>query len=250
MKQSLLRLSLPDGVRIYPNELREMLARSNSLPPQFFGYDPDTRFPLCEAPIRADSTPTAAQAANPGAIPGIRIVGGRSWVGVLATGSANKTLLDAAIAPALQALSNHCRAAIPVQIEEHDLTIEGQEYPSAYWVREMVIKKGWTKEMDGDAHRALIQSRIETALAKQALAYGLDCPPEHLLEIRVADLQRPRGLRIVGSSGPTKQFAQLVDVSFYANAKLRGFWFAGNMTARGYGRIGFGNFSRHELRSA
>jgi hypothetical protein len=250
MKQTLLRLSLPEGVRIYPNDLREMLARSNLLPPEFFGYDPDTRFPLCEAPTRADSKPTAAQAANRSAIPGVRIVGGRSWVGVLATGQANKPLLDAAIGPALQALSNRCRAPIPVQIEEHDLTIEGQEYPSAYWVREMVIKKGGSKDMDSDAHRALIKSRIETGLAKQALAYGLDCPPEHLLDVRVSDLVRPRGLRIVATSGPTGQYAQLVDVAFYANAKLRGFWFAGNMTARGYGRIGFGDYARPESRSA
>ena len=42
MKQYLLRISLPSGVRMYPNVLREALARSNTLPPAFIGYDPET----------------------------------------------------------------------------------------------------------------------------------------------------------------------------------------------------------------
>lgn len=246
MKQTLLRFSLPTGVRMYPNDLREALARTNRLPASFFGYDLETGFPIRQPSRKEGVAPTAAQKSNRMAIPGIRVVGGASWVGILATGAESQDLLNAAIAPAIEAVNGHCKAAVPVRIENPIFYIESQEFPSAYWVREMVIKKGAGREVSDDERMAVVKRRIETSIAAQAEAHGLDCPPEPLLDVRVAELIRPRGLRIVTTSGPTDQYACLLDVRFYASAKLCGFWFAGNLTARGYGRISFGDFGNFQ----
>ena len=244
MKQYLLRFSLPSGVRMYPNVLREALARSNTLPPEFFGYDPETGKPLCEKPLSADKTPTQAQLANPKAIPPIRIVGATTWVGILATGEQAKQLLDAATMPAIAAVTAHCKQPVPVQVEEHDLSIASQEWPTEYWVREMVIKKGLATARDEETQMAVIKRRLEASLMAQADHYGMDCPPESLLDIRITEIVRSRGLQIVGSDGPTPQYAALFDVRFLAHAALKGFWFAGNLTARGYGRIGSATYGK------
>lgn len=244
MKQKLLKCSLPPGVRMFPNTLREALARTNRLPPLFFGYDPETGQPLCQAPRGPEARPTAAQLANPAAIPPIRVVGGATWVGILATGKIGESMFDDAIGPAIAAVTAHCKAPVPVQIVEPTLSLEGTEYPQAYWVRELVLKKGARRQIDDSARIAVVQQRIATAIATQALALGMDCPPESLLDIRVSEVIRPRGLQLVTSNGPTRQYAMLADVRFYANATLRGYWFAGNMTARGYGRIGYGDYRR------
>lgn len=244
MDQFLLRFNLPAGQRFYPNTLREDLARTNALPSAFFAYDQETGRPLCEAPRRDGKTATAAQQANRAAIPGVRFVGGRSWVGILATGQDNKALLDQSIGVVLEAVTRRCGQPVPVNLERHSLSVESQEYPSAYWVREMVIKKGAARGMADDDHKALVKRRLEASLEKQAMAYGLDLPPAEHLDIQIRELIRPRGLQIVASTGPTRHYAELVDVAFYANAALRGYWFAGNLTARGYGRVGFGDFRR------
>jgi len=244
MDQYLLRFNLPEGQRLYPNVLREDLARTNLLPPSFFSYDAETGHPLCEASRSAEKSPTREQQRNHAAIPGIRFIGGRQWVGILATGSDNKALLDQSVVAALESVTRRCNRPVPVNMEHHTLSIESLEYPLAYWVREMVIKKGAARGMSDEAHKALVKRRLEASLEKQALAYGLDLAPAEHLDIQIRELIRPRGLQIVTTTGPTRQYAQLVDVSFYANAKLGGHWFAGNLTARGYGRIGFGDFRR------
>lgn len=243
MNQYLLRFSLPQGICMYPNVFREALAKTNLLPAAFFGYDPETSHPIRQCSSSSGCSATAAQLANPLAIPSIRIVGARSWVGVLATGDSAKELLDAAVVPGIQVVSAHCGAAVPVNVERHSFSMSGRDAPVEYWVREMVIKKGLCKQSGLEIQISVVKSRIERALLAQAAKEGLDCPPESLMDIRVAEIVRSRGLKIVGSTGETKQFAALLDVRFYANLQLSGFWFAGNLTARGYGRIGQGVYS-------
>lgn len=245
-KQYLLRFALPDGIRMYPNALREALARSNALPPAFFGYDAETGHPLrCREKTKdgASLAGTLAQAINPQAFQPIRIVGGKSWVGVLAD-EATRPLLEQAIAPALSAVVAHCRKPVPVNIEEIPLAFASTETPVLYRVREMAIKKGLSKQSSVETQMDVIKARIESSLQKQADFYGFDCPPPELLEVRVADITKTRGLQIVGQDGPTRQFAALVDLAFFANARLKGQWVVGNMTSRGYGRVVLGDYTK------
>lgn len=249
MNQYLLRFSLPQGKQMRANELREALARTNSLPPEFFSYDSATGQPIRQIAraARKDKeknrrdevpAPTEQQQGNPLAVPGVRFIGGKTWVGVLATGEQYKSLLDQAVVPAIHALTSHCACPVPVEMDEREFSIKASGAPVRYWVREMVIKKGGSRDMDPAALRALIKCRIEEGLRRQASASMLDCPSTSLLEVRVREAHRPRGLRLVTQQGATNQYAMLVDVEFSMFAELKGFWFCGNLTARGYGRIG------------
>lgn len=239
--QHLLRLRLPRGERFYVSEFREALAKTNMLPPEFFGYDPDTGRPACNAPIQKPGqnkrAPTAYELAHPSAAPPIRIVGANEWVGILADPN-SKDLLHAATHVAMEVVSERFNKPIPVQMETHQLAIAPLQDARPYWAREMVVKKGAYKDMPDRELHGLLKLRIQQGLARQAVDYGMDCPADGQMEIFVAGAERPRGLRIVTSSGATNQYALLLDVKFYANLELLGFWFAGNLTARGYGRIG------------
>ena len=258
-KQHLLRFSLPAGKRFYINDFREALARTNTLPPAFFANDPETSLPICEAPRMTArnleneearekkaarlASLTAEQKRNPDAIPGVRIVGGTSWVGVLAD-SHHKALLDAAVVPAIEIVSSVCKAPVPVEMMAYDHSIEALEYPVAYHLREVVLKKGTQRDMPEDEQNEVLKRRIARGLFAQARLYGLDCPTDEQLGIQIAEVIRPRGLQIVTTSGVSKQFAALMDVRFFAHAKLNGFWFVGNLSSRGYGRVISGDYRK------
>lgn len=221
--QHLLRFTLPEGVRIYPSDFRKSLAGTNQLRPEFFHYDPDTGHPVREGQ-------------NKSAIPGIRIVGGRTWVGVLASPSC-KDLLDQSIPTIIYTISGICKKPVATEFSSYTFAIHATQTPIRYRVREMVIKKGAKKDMPEAERIALIKSRIQQAIYNQAKDHGMDCPTNEQLGVMISKIERPRGLRIVSRNGETNQFAELVDVEFYVHAMLKGFWFAGNLTARGYGRI-------------
>lgn len=247
--QYLLRLRLPKGQKFYAGDFREALAKTNTLPPEFFGYDPETRRPACKAPTQKPGqekrAPTAYEASHPSAAPSIRIVGANGWLGILAN-QESKALMQAAIPAAMDVVLARFNKPIPVQMETHQLELTTLQYARPYWVREMVIKKGGYKGMPEQELHDLIKRRIQQSIAQQSMDYALDCPTEEQMGIFIAGADRPRGLRLVTSNGATNQYAALVDVKFYANLELLGFWFAGNLTARGYGRIGLdlGEFSQ------
>lgn len=245
MLQYLIRFALPKGKTLWPNDLREALAK-HDLPPLFFSRDPETghsitRKPTSELGMRKlaeklghePPPPTEEQRANPFALPGIRIIGSSTWVGILATGSRYRPLLDAATIPAIQIVTERSGRSVGVELEQRQLSVKGLDYPKRYFIRNLVLKHGLTKTNNEEC----IRSRITDALERQSLAYGLDLPTAAHMDIRISQVVRPRGMRLVTSTGATGQFVGLADVEFYACADLKGYWFAGNLTSRGYGRI-------------
>ena len=243
MKQHLLRFALPEGKRVYPADLREALARQNTLPPAFFCYDAETGKPQrqlrrSDRNVEPTRPPTEMESRNPSAIPGIRIVGGTTWCGVLAD-EHNKDLLTSAIPTLLTTVTQLAGKPVPVDISEYEVAIkELENIQLAYFCRELVIKKDGCNTLSDDEVGDLAKSRIEQAIVRQAHHNKMICPSDSQLGIYVTDVLRPRGLKLVTTTGPTNQHALLVDIKFMANVKLNGFWFAGNLTARGYGRIG------------
>ena len=244
--QHLLKFSLPEGLRVFPPVLREALARQNTLPPSFFSYDAETGKPLRQKRLNATRTeparpPTTMEMQNPNAIPGVRIVGGRSWVGVLAD-ERNKTLLIQSIPAILKTVEGLTGKAVPVEFMDYETGIKPnteETPPWPYFCREMVIKKRGCYALSEEDVASLIKTRIENAIIAQSEHHGLICPTTSDLGIYVTDVMRPRGLRLSPSDGgKVKPDTFLVDVQFMANVLLGGVWFAGNLTARGYGRIG------------
>jgi len=246
MQQHLLRFALPKGQSFWPNDFREALAK-HDLPPLFFSRDPETghsitRKTRSELGVRKyleqhghePTPPTEEQRANPFALPGIRIIGSSRWVGILATGKRYKPLLEAATIPAIQIVTERCGRSVGVELEQRQLGVDGLDYPRRYFIRNLVMKQGLTKTAE---NKTRVASRILDALERQALAYGMDLPTAEQMDIRVESVVRPRGMRLVTSNGATGQFVGLADVEFYACADLKGYWFAGNLTSRGYGRI-------------
>lgn len=223
----MLRLSLPDGVRYLTNDFREDLARTNTLPSAFFNYDETTG-----KPIRQEKG-----AGERRVLPAIRIVGGKTWVGILAEETAVSLLQQAAL-PALRVTAQKCAGPIEAKEEVHRLELVETQSLRPYFIREMVIRKGWRKDMPEDEVKALVTRRLISAIVDQAEIYGIDIPPDDRIDLVVTDVLRPRGLRIIGANGDTGTCATLLDVKFSSNLMLNGFWFAGNLTARGYGRIG------------
>lgn len=259
MKQYLLRFATPPEAKVYPNDFREALAK-HDLPALFFSRDPETGKSISgkvhsELGVRKHiekhgvppAPATEEQRANPFALPGIRIVGSAKWVGILATGERYKPLLDAATVPAIQTIRALLGKATSVELEQRDLVAEALQYPRRYIIRELVMKSGLTKE-EGVSER--VQERILQGLERQAAAYGLDLPTRGQLDVRVTNVDRPRGLRMVTSTGPTKQFVGLANVEFYACVDLKGYWFIGNLTSRGYGRIIAHHPATHDAEAA
>lgn len=234
--QHLLKFMLPDGVRLFPGDFRERLAKSEKLPPEFFNYDPETRQPARQLSRKGFHKPTQMEQDSPDALPSIRVVGGRSWVGILSK-ETHKDLLDRSVPVALDIVQGVCKKPVPVELSRYELGLEVSHFPRSYKIREMVIKKGTRKGMSEAEQFAIIKKRIEQSICRQAIDARLDCPVDEQMGVMVSSIDRPRGLRIITANGVTNQYAQLVDVNFYAHLDLSGFWFAGNLTARGYGRI-------------
>ena len=218
MKQSLLRINLPRGKTLYASRFRELLARECNLPPAFFH--------------RAEGGNTL------GGPPVIRIVGGKSWVGILGDGTKGAELVESATGGAIRVVQKELGVNTPVGLETHTMKVEATETLYRYWVREMVIKRRRKNRREADIEQ-LAESIILKNLKDAADRSGLDGSlMENDLLFRVEQVRRPRGLRISTTTGDTNEFATLVDVEFSINRNITGIWFAGNLTSRGYGRIG------------
>jgi hypothetical protein len=214
-KQTLLRIGLPRGKRLYPSEFREMLAKIPSMPSALFHVD-ENRVALNDRP-------------------GIRVVGATGWVGLVAD-EENKLLLREATGAAIMAVSERTGQACSVEIEEHEFGLKPTFEPKVYWVREMVIKQRGKRARELDPE-SLIRDRIVTSLEATCEKYGIDCPTVDQLGIETIEAIRPRGLPLQTTTGVTKEFVMLVDARVLIHADLNGMWFVGNLTSRGYGRI-------------
>jgi hypothetical protein len=213
--QTLLRIRLPEGARLYPQEFRELLAKQPGMPHDLFHYDDAGR------PRQG--------------MPGVRTVGAHRWAGLLAD-SEHADLIYQVTGPAVQAVTRRLGANVRLEIEQHDLAIKRRDELRKYFVREMAVKRRRPGARTADVE-ALVTERLMASLARMATHHGLDCPTAADLGL-VVDVEREVGLRLSTTTGPTEEFVTLLNASFWVHADLKGMWFAGNLTARGYGRIG------------
>lgn len=213
-KQTLLRIGLPHGVRVYPSEFREMLAKVPSMPNALFHRDKEGET-LNERP-------------------GIRVAGAVGWVGLVAD-EENKMLLREATGAAILAVSERTGRSCDVKIEEHDFNIKPTNEPRMYWIREMVIKRR-TNARTQDVS-TLVQARTLSSIEAICEKYGFDCPTAEQLDIQTVEVVHDRGMRLQTTTGVTNMWVTLVDTRVMIHADLAGHWFVGNLTSRGYGRI-------------
>lgn len=214
-EQTLLQLRLPPGKQLYASRFRELLAKGCNLPPEFFRPEAGSKSP-----------------------PLIRIVGGKSWVGILGDGARGAELVEAAAGPAIRLATTEVDRNVQVVMQTPTLGVEAQDFLTRYWVRELVVKCR-TQARREATPEVLAEQVVLTGLKRVAQRAGLDDSLfEADLVFRIENANRPRGLRISTTDGDTNEFATLMDVEFTINRKLSGYWFVGNMTSRGYGRIG------------
>jgi hypothetical protein len=214
-KQTLLRIGLPPGTRLYPSEFREMLAKLPDMPSALFHVD-ENRVSL-------------------NGRPGIRVAGAAGWVGLVADAD-NKLLLREATGAAIMAVSQRIGQSCKVEIEEHDFGLKQQNEPKIYWVREMAIKQRHQSARE-KAPETLIEERVLSSIEATCAKYGMDCPTAEDLGVKTVEAIRPRGLRLQTTAGLTNEYVMLVDAKVMVHADLDGMWFVGNLTSRGYGRI-------------
>lgn len=213
--QTLLRISLPEGVTLYASHFREMLAKLPGVPAALFHRDGEGKT-INERP-------------------GIRVVGAAGWVGLLADSEHAPLVTDVAGA-AILAVSAFANQPCRVQIEHLNAGIKLSHAPQMYWVREMAIKRKSAKARNQEVG-ALIAERALTSIEATCEKYGFDCPTAVQLEINTIEIVRERGMNLETSTGLTGMFVHLVDAVITVHADLDGMWFVGNLTARGYGRL-------------
>jgi hypothetical protein len=214
MIQTLLKYQLPKGVRVYPNQFRELLAKQDLQLPEAFHRTPDGK-------------------TNTG-LPGICFVGGVSWVGILANPNQD-AIFNQMIGPATMAISRFLNTSVPVQIDQIKFGAQARLVPVNYRLREMALKRRY------DTTRArpveeLVRERILKGMARIANQYGIDLPSDDALDVDVT-IRYERGLRLEVPQKMTNEFLHLVDADVSMNVDLAGMWQVGNLTSRGYGRL-------------
>lgn len=167
--------------------------------------------------------------------PSVRFVGGRRWVGILANPGFEQLLFDV-MGMAAQAVGQATGRVSSTQIERHTMAVAQRFDLSEYWIREMAIKRRTKARRDAPLE-AIVKEVILRDIECQANRFGLDLPPRDQIDLFV-DISRHLGLRLQTTAGITNEYVTLVDASFHVNLHLAGNWFAGNLTSRGYGRIG------------
>jgi len=215
MKQTLLRIGLPAGTLLYASRFRELVARLPNMPAMLFNRGEDRR--------TLPSTPT------------VRFVGGRQWVGILADPGHEGLVYDV-MGAAVRAVTQEISKAVPVSVEEHELGVKSCQWPVRYWIREMAIKRRTDVRRAASTHD-LVAELLLRDIEAQAERFGLDMPTRDQLDLFV-EVVNEKGLRLQTTSGVTNEYVHLVNASVDVNAEMRGIWFAGNLTSRGYGRIG------------
>lgn len=218
-KQTLLRLGMPPGAAIYASKFKEKLAAH------------------VDALGAANATKLFHHGENGpiAAMPGLRFVGAKNWVGILAD-SDNQPLLFEFMGAAVKVATELAGRPVPVNVEEHKLDLKPLQYPKTYWIREMALKRRHPKARNADIND-LVLERLTKSIERQCARYGIECPTAEQLEISV-DVTRDLGMPLTTTTGVTKEYVTLANASFTIHAELTGFWFAGNLTSRGYGRIG------------
>lgn len=234
--QTVVKLGLPKGMYLRPSDFREELAREHAgktVDDVFFHREPGTGFP------------------QKGRAP-IRVIGGSSWVGVLAEPGFGPELLHHL--PYLLSVARSKVGLLTVQIDETEVGVTPMsETYCDYVVRNMMVRR-----------RTLEKNPVEANLARQFR--GTENSPEYLAqylrnavieELRPAFLARNQEvedyldlaveitdqfpLTCAYSGGtadaPRQQVMDRVHAKICMNAKLSGIWQVGALRSRGYGRI-------------
>jgi hypothetical protein len=215
MKQTLLRIQLPEDESLVSQDLRSLVASLDQPSRALFA--------------RNDDGTTVD-------FPGVRFIGGGRWVGVVAD-EAHEPVLMAHAGEILLAVSKRLKKPSGVMIETHHLDLEPLHHPLAYIARRVVLKKRSTSRLTGTSLEQAVAQRLYRDIDRTCARYGLDCPDPQTLEIGAVKILRDIGMPLCSKGKPTGQFVKLCDVSFTAHAKLTGFWFAGGLSSRGHGRI-------------
>lgn len=226
MKQTLLRISIPSGKELRGADFREMLAKNADMPESFFHYE--------NGKPKSGGKGDKYQVDG---LPSVCIVSGRGWVGVLAQ-PGQEDLIDAVVGKAIRLVSAHVDSVCKAVVQSPVFGCERQDYPTTYWIREMVLKRRHPGAREASIEE-LVERRVKAGLERYAMAYGFDLPSFDEMDLRITKCERPRGLAIRTTSGTTNEFATLVDVEFKAFVDLKGVWMMGNLTSRGYGRVGY-----------
>lgn len=224
-KQSLLKIQLPRGKELRGAEFREMLAKEENLPESFFHYENGK-----------PKNGGAGDALQIAALPQICIVSGRGWVGVLAQ-PGQEDLLDAASGKIIRTVTKRIGEVCKIEMQNPTFGCAVQKSPTTYWIREMVMKRRHPAARNAPIE-TLVEQRIKAGMERYATAYGFDLPSWSDMDLRVTQCNRPRGLALRTTAGVTREYATLVDVEFKAFVDLKGIWMLGNLTSRGYGRVG------------
>ena len=214
MKQTLLRIKLPPGSTLYPGRLRTLTASLDKPSAALFARD--------------DAGRTVKY-------PGVRFVGGKSWVGVLAD-SEHEDVLLAHTGQILMAVSKEVGSACPVELETHQCSLSPTHHPIAYRANRIAIKKRSPEARTADT-ADLLTRRIYTSIDRTCAKFGIYCPDIEDLGVTGVKVEREIGMRLETADGEYNEFVSLIDATFFLHAELLGHWFVGNLTARGHGRV-------------
>lgn len=218
LEQKILRIGLPSDTVLRGSDFREALAKNFGDAPAFFHRTPDGK-------------------TIPG-IPGIRTVSGASWVGVLAMpGTDNHELLTNHVGQILNVASKLTNRSLPVEFETRTFSATHSVVPITYFVRECAIKRRH-KRRKAMNDQELMTEVINSGLERISVAYGIDLPSSESMDIRITEITKSRGVALRTTEGVTREFTHVVDCEFTAFVDLSGMWQVGNLTSRGYGRIG------------
>lgn len=214
MKQTLLKIRVPDGHTLYPRQLRGLVAKLDKPSPALFARD---------------EFGTSVK------YPGVRFVGGRNWVGVLAD-EAHEEVLSRSIGDVLLQVSRHVGQPCPVEVEQHDLSLNASDRPYNYRASRIALKLR-THKGRNEPTSVVLADRIYGSIDRTCAQFGLDCPDQESMGIMNVVIERDIGMRLDTAEGETGEFVSLIEATFTLHADLRGMWFVGNLTARGHGRV-------------
>jgi hypothetical protein len=217
MNQTMLRIRWPQNSQrsLWASDFRERVAALDEKCPAFFNRD------------------ESGQTIND--LPGVRFCGARGWVGVVAD-EASKSLLMAQTGNVIAAASQYFEQPCPVAIEAYEFGIAATQHPINYVIREMALRLKTPKARQRPVVE-LVRERLVATLEREALKYGLDCPSEDQLEIFGIEIERELAMKVSFTEAVDVHSVKLVNVRFQMHAELKGHWFTGYLTSRGYGRI-------------
>lgn len=214
MEQTLLRISTSSQARLYPAELRQMVAALDMKSPALFARGPDG--------ITQN-------------YPGVCFVGGPTWVGATADPE-HKDVLMANLGYILLEVNKYMGQPCPFNVESRVFDIERTQYPLNYRVFNMAIKsRSQTRRTKEPIE--LVTEAIYKSIEQTCIHYGLDCPEQDELGLMNVVIDRHHGMLLKTSYTDKGEYVGRFNASFSLHADLKGVWQLGNIKARGHGMV-------------